>query len=154
MHTRLLRGLALGLLIAVLAACSSVDAPAADAELETLQNPEFIGREENLDDLPLQPSPQNGVCFYRDRNLDNERLCFTTDDPVPLGFRFGFTKIRPSWNDDVSSLIVAPGYDVIMYTDANYGGRATVAGSDNEPRYVYRVNNDNALSSFKIIRTN
>lgn len=166
MHTRLLKGLTLSLLIAVLAACSGVDAPAADTELATLQDNPFSGEEVSSRFFRVFGGSavelKNGVCFFKDLGFGPfglfepgpPALCFRAEDSdsVPVGVRFGFN-IRPSWNDEISSLIVAPGYQVITYTDSNFRGRGARAGAANGFARVGQVQFNNAISSFEIART-
>ena len=166
MHIPLIRTLTLGLLIAVLAACSGVDAPTAEEGLETSQVGPFSGTETRsgifLEFGGQEAVLPNGVCFFKEpdfggpigiRDFGGEVLCFTSEDPVPEGVRYRFRTIRPSWNDEISSLIVAPGYEVITYTDSNFRGRGARAGDANGFARVGQVQFNNAISSFEIVRT-
>ena len=152
MHTSLLRTIAVASLIAVLAACSSAEAPtASDDELETTQTSVFAAGVEGS--ASARPG-RAGVCFYSLPNFQGRSLCYRQNRPglAPSGTTLGIFKIRGSWNDRVSSLIVSRGWDVVTYTDVNYGGRATVAGDANVERQVPRLRRDNTLSSFRFIK--
>lgn len=151
MHIPLLRTFVLGSLIAVLAACSSVDAPtAADEVLKTEALSFFSGSEAGASERPNN----NGVCFYSDGNFQGRSLCFVAPNfNFPLGYTEIAPTIRPSWNDRVSSVIVARGYEVVMYTDANFTGRASVLRADrNGFNQASRVLRNDSLSSFKIVK--
>ena len=152
MHTSLLRTLALGLLIAVLAACSSVEAPTvSDDELETTQTSIFAAGVEGS--ASARPG-RAGVCFYSLPDFQGRSLCYRQSRPglAPSGTTLGISRIRGSWNDRVSSVIVSRGWDVVMYRDVDFRGGATVAGDANIERRVPRLRRDNTLSSFRLIK--
>ena len=151
MHTSLLRTLAVASLIAVLAACSSVDAPtASDEELETTQV-DIIG---SGVEGPASDRPGlGGVCFYSLPNFQGRSLCYrAATRAAPVGTTLTVGGIRRSWNDRVSSIIVGRGWQVTTYTDANFRGRATVAGDINFDRTVPRLRRPNTLSSFRLTK--
>lgn len=181
MHIPLLRTLVLAFLLAVLAACSdvsSVDAPAveevnatpisasevdttipgeviedrlADGELEAAQNTNryTIG----VSDTPVKPI--RGVCFYSNANYGGSSYCL--DSPIlsiPVGLTGQVPGVRSSWNDRASSVIVAPGYKVEMFYDANYGGGgfSVDAGNSEQGLRLAQLGFDNELTSFRVRR--
>ena len=154
MHTPLLKTLVLGSLIAVLAACSSVDAPTAtDEMLETSQNDP--GAFANGVEGPASDRPgRAGVCFYSLPNFQGRSLCYRQSRPglAPSGTSLSVAGIRASWNDRASSLIVSREWDVITYADGGFRGRAVRAGDANFERRVARITLDNAMSSFRLIK--
>lgn len=154
MYTPLLRTFVLASLLAVLAACSGVDAPtAADDVLETSQNDP--GAFANGVEGPASDRPgRAGVCFYSLPNFQGRSLCYRQSRPglAPSGTTLPVGGIRASWNDRASSLIVSRGWDVVTYADGRFRGRAVVAGDANFERRVSRLTLDNAMSSFRLIK--
>ena len=131
MHTSLLRTFALGLLIAVLAACSGVDSPtveeteavpvsesevaaltkeqetAAHEELGTLQGEQIPFFSVKVGDASARPDA--GACFYTEPDYAGDSYCLTKNpgsEPfsVPSGLRSTVRFIRAEFNDTFSSV--------------------------------------------------
>lgn len=75
---------------------------------------------------PTPPPPSTGVAtFYRDCNYGN------TATGLPMGdYTLGQLQVKGLVNDDISSLKVNAGYQVVLYENDNFGGASlTLTGS-------------------------
>jgi hypothetical protein len=65
---------------------------------------------------PPPPPPTNPVCFYDGVNYGGASLCSTTSSSY----------VGATWNDRISSVKIAAGYQVVLYEHANQGGRSQI----------------------------
>jgi Peptidase inhibitor family I36 len=68
-----------------------------------------------------QPMPGEGACFYKDADFRGERFC------VPRGASYAM--LPPGFNDQITSVRVSNAV-VIIFQDANFGGRSTKLTGD------------------------
>ena len=150
MHIPLFRTLVLGLLIAVLAACSDVSAPtnapiveevkptpvsASEVDTSTFNqvtedgaSGELEASQDTISRFIVQIGdasrrPFNGVCFYTDANFQGRAYCFEAGFfDIPVGFSAALSSIRASFNDTASSVIISPGYNIQVFNDTNLSG--------------------------------
>ena len=88
------------------------------------------------------PSLPNGAlaCFYADANFKGDSYCATANS----------NWVGTTWNDRISSVRIAPGYNVQLYQDINYGGSAVALESDLVDLTALGFNDQ--ASSFKIFQ--
>ena len=86
------------------------------------------------------PSLPNGAlaCFYVDANFKGDSFCASANS----------NWVGTTWNDRISSVRIAPGYNVQLYQDINYGGSAVALESDLVDLTALGFNDQ--ASSFKI----
>jgi hypothetical protein len=78
------------------------------------------------------------VCFYADINYGGASFCASASS----------TWVGSAWNDRISSVKVASGYQVQLYGDINYGGASLTLTADNAN--LVPLNFNDVASSFKI----
>ena len=151
MHRQLVRGLALLMIAAVLAACSSTpSAPSEVANAEyTTESSVAAGNDAAPSELVLRSgselttaAPANeadAACFFTDANYTTAGLCVTkaavAGDPVQASEYADLRAVQTengilNFNDVFSSVQVAPGYRVEMFYDIGFGGGAWIARGD------------------------
>lgn len=84
-------------------------------------------------------SSNGSVCFYEHSDYQGASFCTSANN----------TDMPSGWNDRISSLKVAPGYQVELYEHSNYGGRKLTLGG-NTSELNSQGFNDTA-SSFKVV---
>ena len=93
----------------------------------------LVGLAACQDSLPMAPSDlQSGIVIYQHANFLGESAhvtesvgnlanvkgpCIETDTSAD-----GSTSVRESWNDCISSVRVAPGWQATLYRNTGYGG--------------------------------
>lgn len=84
---------------------------------------------------PAEPSgPAEGIVIYMDANYSGKSLpvsisAWDLGDYSGPCFPYG-TVTRGSWNDCISSIRVAPGWQAVIYEDWHYGGERTTLKAD------------------------
>lgn len=132
----LFRGVVLGLITVVLAACSGgLDAPSEAPNAEfiteskvdvavTTTSDQFV---ELASDLELAAPPEEfAACFYEDIDYQGDALCVPK---AQVGDGLDFPSVGPG-NDKTSSILLAPGYKLEAYYDVNFGGGGWVISGD------------------------
>ncbi|WP_284699817.1 family 16 glycosylhydrolase [Chitinolyticbacter albus] len=90
---------------------------------------------------PVEPALTSAVCFYEHVNYAGKSFC--------TGEASANVELA-KWNDQISSLKLAAGYQVQLYEHINQGGRVLALGAS-EPNLVNRGFNDRA-SSYRVVR--
>jgi hypothetical protein len=83
-------------------------------------------------------STVSGVCFYSDADYKGERFCTTGDSAWPGAL----------WNDRISSIKVASGYEWTVFNDLNFAGNTLACGCDVPNLGTYNFND--MASSLKV----
>jgi predicted carbohydrate-binding protein with CBM5 and CBM33 domain len=83
-------------------------------------------------------NPTGPVCFYETPNFSGERFCSDKES----------NWVGAVWNDRISSVKVASGYQVVLYQHTNFGGTTVKLTGDNAN--LSNVGFDNTTSSFVV----
>ncbi|NJK43762.1 MAG: hypothetical protein HC933_05310, partial [Pleurocapsa sp. SU_196_0] len=83
-------------------------------------------------------NPTGPVCFYENANFGGERFCSDKES----------NWVGAVWNDRISSVKVASGYQVVLYQHTNFGGTTVKLTGDNAN--LSNVGFDNVTSSFVV----
>jgi hypothetical protein len=89
---------------------------------------------------PPPPAQTGAVCFYEHINYAGQSLCADADSAW----------IGTVWNDRVSSVRVAAGYKVELFSDINFGGRALALQGDAAD--LVALNFNDLASSLRVSR--
>lgn len=103
----------------------------------TAQRFQIVGRGSATDSASALPDGAK-ACFYADAHFQGLSFCASESSSA----------VGADWNDRISSFRVAPGYNMQLFNDVNYGGSVVALESDTED--LADIGFDNMTSAFKI----
>ena len=126
------------MIAAVLAACSSrPTAPtevanaapiSADASADAVNTTEMAVEMDTTLETTAPPNEEDAFCIYSDINYQGLQFCFKKSDVGDADSATGIPAITP--NDVISSIQVAPGFQVTLFNDENFSGGGWIFGGD------------------------